>query len=184
MPKESGGSDGADGAGSFPIKLIFLGVCGGRGGWNGCRKFAGGDGTNGSTGRGPDGGHWEKNEGGGGGGDGSGQNSLWVFIIPYILPGFTSFGLINLFQFLSMALRLILLSRYVLILSSNVLVGSLFKGVNELLFIWCWTFSQYLLLNKTNLEPISWTLIVWSFKIRNSCKVFHSSIERLLRIPW
>ena len=32
VPKESGGSGGADGASGFPIKLIFLGVCGGRGG--------------------------------------------------------------------------------------------------------------------------------------------------------
>ena len=32
VPKKSGGSGGADGAGSFPIKLVFLGVCGGTGG--------------------------------------------------------------------------------------------------------------------------------------------------------
>ena len=65
----------------------------------------------------------------------AGLLSLWVFIIPYILPGFTYFGLVNLFQFSSMAFWLIHFSIHVLILSSNIFVGSLFKRVNELLFI-------------------------------------------------
>ena len=113
----------------------------------------------------------------------AGLLSLWVFIIPYVLPGFPFFGLITLFQFLSMALRLIYFPIHVLILSSNIFVRSLFKRVNEHLFIWCWTFSQNCSwLNKTHLEPLSWTLILWSFKERNSCKDFLSSVERLLRI--
>ena len=103
----------------------------------------------------------------------TGLLSLWVFIILYILPGFTSFSFINRFQSSSMALRLFQFSIHLLILLPIFFVKSLLNRVNELLFIWCWTFLQYCsLLNKTNFEPLSWTLIVWWFKERNSCKDF------------
>ena len=98
---------------------------------------------------------------------------LWVFIIPYIVTGFTSFGLINFLQFSSMALPGIHFSTHVLILPWNIFVGRLFQRVNELLLIWCWKFSKYYsLLNKANHEHLSWTLIVWSF---NGCKFWKDS---------
>ena len=65
----------------------------------------------------------------------AGLLSLWVFIIPYILPGFTSFGLINCFQFTKMALRLTHFSIHVLILFSYVFVGLLMKRVFIILYI-------------------------------------------------
>ena len=108
---------------------------------------------------------------------------LGVFVIPYTLLGFTSFGLINLFKFSSMALRLIHFSIHVLILSSSIFVGSPFKRVNGLLFIWYWNLILFIV-NKTNLEPLSWTLIVWSSKERGSCEDFRSSVERLLQNLW
>ena len=58
------------------IKVFFLGVCGRRGGGNGCRKFGDRGGTNGGAGGGPDDGRCERNEGGCGGGDGGGEKLL------------------------------------------------------------------------------------------------------------
>ena len=99
---------------------------------------------------------------------------------------FTRFYLLRFnksFPILSMALRLIHFSIHVLILSSNIFVGSPFKRVNGLLFIWYWNLILFIV-NKTNLEPLSWTLIVWSSKERGSCEYFRSLAERLLQILW
>ena len=102
--------------------------------------------------------------------------SLWIFIIPYIYQVFTPFGF-------STALQLAHFLIQVLILSSNVFVWSLFKYVNELLFIWHWIFSWHCsLFNKTTHVLLSWILTVWSFntilgkifipQLKGYCKFF------------
>lgn len=79
------------------------------------------------------------------------------FLTFYHSMHFTRFYILRFnnffFQFLSMGLPCIHFSIHVLILFSNFFIVSLFKIVNELIFIWCWTFSKYCsLLNKNTLN--------------------------------